>query len=166
MPIVFGGTPATPHETSRASGRSPSSAAFSGVVTTQTAAPSFCPLALPAVTVASGSSLPMIGRSLASVSTVGVGPDVLVAVDDGLALPARHGDRDDLVGEPARLRGRGGALVAADGVLVLLLAGDPVLPAQVLRGLDHAAGHRVVLAAGGDPAAGQRVLQQHAGAGA
>src|SRR5215203_1866018 len=69
IPMVFGGTPATPHDTSRASGRSPSSAAFSGVVTIAIAAPSFCPLALPAVTVASGSSLPMIGRSLARVST-------------------------------------------------------------------------------------------------
>jgi hypothetical protein len=39
-------------------------------VTTATAAPSFWPLALPAVTVASGSSLPMMGRSSASVSTL------------------------------------------------------------------------------------------------
>jgi hypothetical protein len=67
--MVAGGTPPTPHDTSRARGRSPSSAAFSGVVTTQIAAPSFWPLALPAVTVASGSSLPRIGRSFASVST-------------------------------------------------------------------------------------------------
>ena len=73
MPIVRGGTPATPHDTSRASGRSPSSAAFSGVVTIATAAPSFWPLALPAVTVASGSSLPMIGRSVASFSTFASG---------------------------------------------------------------------------------------------
>ena len=58
MPMVRGGTPATPHETSRASGRRPSSAAVSGVVTIAIAAPSFCPLALPAVTVASGSSCP------------------------------------------------------------------------------------------------------------
>ena len=44
---------------------------------------------------------------------VRVGPDVLVAVDDRVALPAGHGHRDDLVGEPARLGGGGRALVAA-----------------------------------------------------
>ena len=70
MPIVAGATPATAHDTRRTSGRSPSSAAFSGEVTTQTAAPSFCPDALPAVTVASGSSRPMIGLSRARASTV------------------------------------------------------------------------------------------------
>ncbi|OLT14175.1 hypothetical protein BJF79_03195 [Actinomadura sp. CNU-125] len=68
MPIVRGGTPARPHETSRTSGRSPSSAARSGVVTTHAAAASFCPLAFPAVTVASGSPLPRTGRSRASPS--------------------------------------------------------------------------------------------------
>ena len=78
MPIVAGGTPPTPHETSRANGRSPSSAARSGCVTTQIAAPSFWPDALPAVTVASGSLRPMIGRSPASTSTRRVGADVLV----------------------------------------------------------------------------------------
>ena len=72
----------------------------------------------------------------------------------------------DLLGEPALgLRG-GGAPVGADGELVLLLARDPVLPAEVLGGLDHAAGDGVVPAAGGDPPAGQRVVQQHARAGA
>lgn len=42
MPIVLGGTPPRPQDTSRTSGRSPSSSAFSGLVTTHTAAPSFC----------------------------------------------------------------------------------------------------------------------------
>src|SRR3712207_1498288 len=78
---------------------------------------------------------------------VRVGADVLVAVDDRVGLAALHGDRDDLLGEDPRLgRGRG-PLVAADGVLVLLLAGDLVLATQVLRRLEHAAGHRVELAA-------------------
>jgi hypothetical protein len=36
----------------------------------QTAAPSFCPDALPAVTVASGFCLPVIGRSVARLSVV------------------------------------------------------------------------------------------------
>src|SRR5215210_319946 len=63
IPIVRGATPPTPQETSLASGRSPYSTAFSGLVTTTTAAPSFWPEALPAVTVASGSSRPSTGRS-------------------------------------------------------------------------------------------------------
>src|SRR3712207_5790293 len=93
---------------------------------------------------------------------VRVGADVLVAGDDGLGLPARHRDRHDLLGERPRLgRGRG-ALVAADGVLVLLLAGDLVLAAQVLRRLEHAPGYGMELAAGRHTAAGQAVLQQDA----
>jgi hypothetical protein len=54
----------------------------------------------------------------------GVGADVLVAVHDDLALPPLDRDRHDLLGEPALRGGRGGAPVAADGVLVLLLAAD------------------------------------------
>lgn len=68
MPIVSGGTPTTAQETRRPSGRRPSSAARSGWVTTQIEAPSFCPLAFPAVTVASGSWRPSTGRSEASFS--------------------------------------------------------------------------------------------------
>ena len=70
MPIVSGATPAAAQETSRANGASPSSAALSGCVTMHTDAPSFWPLALPAVTVASGSLRPMIGRSAARRSSV------------------------------------------------------------------------------------------------
>ena len=55
MPMIFGSTPARPHETRRTSGVRPNSAAFSGVVTMHIDAASFCPLALPAVTVASES---------------------------------------------------------------------------------------------------------------
>ena len=133
--------------------------AVSGVVTTQIAAPSFCPQALPAVTVASGSSRPSTGRSAASFSTVVSGRDVLVGVDDGVALPGRTVTGTiSSANRPASLR-RGGALVRAHGELVLLLARDRVLAAQVLRGLQHPAGHRVVVAAGRDPAAGQRVVQ-------
>ena len=79
---------------------------------------------------------------------------------------AGHGDRHDLVGEPAGRCAAAARWWTADGELVLLLAGDAVLAAQVLGRLDHAAGHRVVPAAGGDPAAGQPVVQQHAGSGA
>ena len=70
MPIVRGGTPARAHDTSRTSGRRPSSAARSGVVTTHAAAASFWPLALPAVTVAWSSDLPRTGRSFARPSMV------------------------------------------------------------------------------------------------
>src|SRR5690606_20219569 len=55
---------------------------------------------------------------------------------------------------------RGGrAAVRLDGQAVLLLAADRVLRPQVLRGLDHAAGHGVVRAAGGEAAADQSVLE-------
>ena len=56
MPIVSGATPATAQPTSRTSGLAARALGRPPrVVTTQTAAPSFWPLALPAVTVASGS---------------------------------------------------------------------------------------------------------------
>jgi len=65
IPMVRGDTPATAHERSTASGRRPRASARSRVVTTQTAAPSFCPDAFPAVTVASGSSRSITGRKAA-----------------------------------------------------------------------------------------------------
>ncbi len=68
MPITLGATPATPQDTSRTSGVSPNSAARSGVVTTHIEAASFCPLELPAVTVASGSCLSRTGLSFARLS--------------------------------------------------------------------------------------------------
>ena len=57
---------------------------------------------------------------------------------------------------PSSLR-RDRPLVRAQRQLVLLLARDRVLAAQVLGGLEHPAGHRVVAAARGDPAAGEPV---------
>ena len=112
IPIVAGGTPATAQATRRPSGRRPSSAALSGWVITHTAAPSFWPLALPAVTVASGSLLPMIGFRLASRSSGRVGARVLVALDHRLlAAAAAHGDGDDLLREGAVLARGDRALV-------------------------------------------------------
>ncbi len=80
-----------------------------------------------------------------------VGTRVLVAVDDDIGLAAAAGDGhwDQLVGELAGLVGGHGPLVGAQRELVLLLAPDAVVTTQVLRGLDHAAGERVVLAARG-----------------
>lgn len=93
----------------------------------------------------------------------GAGADVLVVFDQGLGLPAGHGDGHDLVVEPALGGCHGGAVVGADRVLVLLLAGDAVLLPHRLGGLDHPAGQRVPAATGGQPAAGDRVVQHHAG---
>lgn len=45
------------------------------------------------------------------------------------------------------------------GVGVLVLPRDLVLPTQVLRGFDHSAGHRIILAAGGEAAADETVLE-------
>lgn len=72
MPITSGPPtpPADAHDTSRTSGVRPSSAAFSGVVTMHIDAASFCPLELPAVTVASGSCFSRTGLSFLSDSRV------------------------------------------------------------------------------------------------
>src|SRR5690606_24067155 len=53
-----------------------------------------------------------------------VGTHALVGVHDRVTLAALDRDRHDLVGEPALLRGRGGALVGDRRELVLVLAGD------------------------------------------
>ena len=68
----------------------------------------------------------------------GVGARVLVAVDDErLALPLRHGDRHDLVGEPAGLDGGDGPLLALERERVLALARDAPALGDVLGGLAH-----------------------------
>ena len=60
--------------------------------------------------------------------------------------------------------GGAGALLGAHRELVLLLAGDAVVAAQVLGRLQHAAGDRVVLAAGGLAGADEAVHQLDAAA--
>ena len=97
-----------------------------------------------------------------------VGARVLVAVDAARAVLAVGDlDGDDLLGERAALVRVDRPLVGAQGELVLLLARDRVLAAEVLGRLDHPARHRVVGAAGGDAAADQAVLEHRAaGAGA
>ena len=153
MPITSGPTPATAHDRSASSGRRPRRSASSRVVTTHIAAPSFWPLALPAVTVDSASTFSRTGRSLARSSRVVSGRGCSSRSTTTSGLPRRPGTvtGHQLVGEPAGLVGGPGALLGADGELVLLLAADGVLPAEVLRGLEHPAGDRVVPAAGGDP---------------
>ena len=103
--IRVGSTPALAHDTSRTSGVSPSSAGRCGVVTTHTAAASFCPLEFPAVTVEPGSPF-VIGFSRDGVSREVSAPGVLVCVDDDVTLPPRHRHADDLVGEASSLLGR------------------------------------------------------------
>ena len=88
MPMTLGATPATPQDTSRTSGVSPSSAAFSGVVTTHIDAASFCPLELPAVTVALRIILAQNGFELGQGLHRGVGAGVLVGVDHLVAARA------------------------------------------------------------------------------
>ncbi len=132
-------------------------------------AASFCPLELPAVTVASGSDLPRTGFSCRELLHRGVGAGMLVGVDeppDHACRVVRNQDGDDLLGEQAVLLGRDRPLVRAHRELVLFLARDPVLPAQVLGRLEHAARHRVVPAARGGAPAGQRVVHRDAASGA
>ena len=74
IPIRAGWTPVTDHPRGLTYARSPRLSARSRVVTTHTAAPSFSPLALPAVTVASGSSrerLNVHGSGISLVHPVG-----------------------------------------------------------------------------------------------
>ena len=132
--------------------------ARSGVVTTQTAAPSFCPLAFPAVTVDSGSCRIQIGLSLARPSRRRVRPRVLVGVDEH-GSPRRCGTATGTISSansPASLRGHG-PLMRLQGERVLVRTADLVLRAEVLRGLHHPALHGIGAAAGGDPSAGEPV---------
>jgi hypothetical protein len=127
----------------------------------QTAAPSFWPDALPAVTVAAGSSRPRIGRSPASRPPWTSGRMCSSRSTTTSAPAPRTVDRDDLLGKDRPRPQRPRPVVAADGELVLLRARDRVLRAQVLGRLQHPAGHREARAAGGDPAPRQGVVQQH-----
>jgi hypothetical protein len=87
---------------------------------TTAAAPSTMPLALPAVTVP---SLPNAARSFASASSVVSG--LMWSSVDLVALAALLDlDRRDLLGEAASFTAFGAELVAAQRVLVLLLARD------------------------------------------
>ena len=127
MPMVRGGTPATDqrHQPGQRPQPEPLGVAPGGSRRRRDA-PSFWPLALPAVTVASGSGPAHDRTQLAEHFERAVRPRVLVGVDDDVALAARHGHRHDLVGEPARLLRRDRPLVGAQRELVLLLARDAV----------------------------------------
>ncbi len=73
---------------------------------------------------------------------------MLVGIDDRIRLTAStgHGDGNELVVESSLpLRGDR-TVMRPDRQFVLLVASDPVLTTQVLRGLDHPAGHRMRLA--------------------
>ena len=150
MPIVSGATPATAHETRRASGRRPSSAAFSGCVTMHTAAPSFWPLALPAVTVASGSLRAHDRAQRGEPLERRVGARVLVALDDAARPCGRRRSRARSPRRTCRPRCAATARwCERSASSSCSLARDRVLAAQVLGRLDHPARHRVVRAAGG-----------------
>src|SRR5829696_3586423 len=56
-----------------------------------------------------------------------IGPHVIVLGEELGALARLQFDRDDLLLQPPGCPGIVGALLAADGVLVLRLAADPVL---------------------------------------
>ena len=87
---------------------------------------------------------------------------MLISVDHALAGTVGHGDRDDLLGEHATALGGDRPAVGFGRQFVLLGAGDSVLPTQVLRRLQHAAGYRVVPATSRHPTAGKTVVHPHA----
>ncbi len=80
------------------------------------------------------------GCSFASFSRRGVRARALVGLDQDRLAAARRLDRDDLLGQPASLGCGDGALVAAQGECVLVLAADPVAFGDVLAGLAHRLG--------------------------
>ena len=112
--------PRTPAGTS---GVSPSSAAFSGVVTMHIDAASFWPLELPAVTVGSGSCLPAERVSACSTTRPRYPRGGARRCRSRLlALAGGHVDRDDLLGEDSVLLRGHRPLVRGHRQLVLLLA--------------------------------------------
>ena len=123
--------------TIRAIGASPSALAFSAAMTTNAAAPSLTPGALPAVTVP---SFLKAARSPASASTlVSARTDSSCANDERRALLLRDLDRDDLVLEPSLRGGVRRLAMALDGVGVLVFASDLELFGDVLAGHAHVA---------------------------
>ncbi len=86
---------------------------------------------------------------------------MLVPVDEPrITLADRDFHRHDLLGELSRVDGGDRPLVGADREFVLFPAADAVPAAQVLRRLQHAAGHRIVASAGGDTSAGEPVVER------
>ncbi len=85
---------------------------------------------------------------------------MLVLGDDCLLTTASgHRNGNGLVVEVPTVLGVNGPFVRSHRVSVLLVAGDRVLPAQVLSGLDHAAFHRKVDSAGVRARFGQSVVE-------
>jgi hypothetical protein len=85
---------------------------------------------------------------------------VLIGVDHGhRPTPARHLDRDQLVGEPTGTLGGDGLAVRGQRERVLVLPGDAELGPQVLGRLDHPSRDGVVHTAGRDAPAGEAVVQ-------
>jgi hypothetical protein len=158
IPMTFGGTPATPQETSRRYGRRPRSAAFSGVVTMHIDAASFWPLELPAVTVDSGSCLPRMGLSLLSDSTevsargcssvsirssplADPGRSALPASGGPQRRTAGDGDRDDLVASRPSFCAATARRWEVTANSSCSSRGMPYWRLRFSGGFDHAAGH-------------------------
>ena len=134
--MMRGGTPAVAAATMRARGVSPCRFAASALATMTAQAPSFTPLALPAVTLPP--SLRKGVGSLASASSV-VSGRRCSSCSTLTGSPLRRGmvDRDDLLGEAAVLLRLAGALLRAVGEGVLVGAGDLEVLRDVLRRLRH-----------------------------
>ena len=92
-----------------------------------------------------------------------VGTRGLIDRDDGVAPAAWNGHGHDLVIEDSSGCRGDRALLRSQRVVVLLATPDFVLPAEVLRRLDHPPGHREESAAGGLARTAEGVTQEQSG---
>ena len=107
-PIIRGGTPAEAPATTRPAALAPAGWPVSPLVSSTAAAPSFNPEELPAVT---APSLRNAGRSLSRATSWMCPARALIRGDQPVALLLRYRHRDNLLGKPAGIDGRDGALV-------------------------------------------------------
>ena len=139
--MIRGGTAADAMPSTRARGFRPCAFTASSLARMMAAAPSLTPEALPAVMVP---GLRTIGLSLARLSSVVSGADVLVLVDDDRpGFAARRLHRHDLLGKIAGRGGFAGALLRAQRKSVLILARNLEFFGDVLGGLRHRSRRRI-----------------------
>jgi hypothetical protein len=154
--MVFGGTPATAHDTSRTSGAE----FFYPIPSRHKAHRRSVILAtwMPAVTVASACFHAGSASKVASNSIVASARGCSSVFDHVIARARTDDDGNHLLSEYTILLRRDGAPVRFDGKRVLLGASDRVSAPLILRGLQRPAEHWMATASRRDAATSPRVL--------